>query len=135
MQLIQFIGLGALSFNYTFPVLITSPPYNWSEINSGLIACASAAGYALSFPLTFVSDRVAAYLTRKNNGIREAEMRLTVLFPAMIIAPAGLICYGMTAAKQAHWFGYMAGVAMTNWGAYFYFTNTLVSSCYRRNPP
>ena len=53
-------------------------------------------------------------------------MRLTVLFPAMVIAPAGLICYGMTAANQGHWFGYMAGVAMTNWGSYFYFTNTLV---------
>jgi len=123
-----FIGLGALTFNYTFPVLITAPPYNWSQINSGLIACANAAGYLLSFPLTFVSDLVAAYLTRKNNGIREAEMRLLVLLPAMVIAPAGLICYGETAAKLGNWFGYMAGVAMTNWGAYFYFTNTLVHS-------
>ena len=124
----KFIGLGALTFNFTFPVIITSPPYNWSEINSGLIACASAAGYLLSFPLTPLSDWVAAYLTRKNNGIREAEMRLTVLFPAMVIAPAGLICYGLTAQNQGHWMGYMAGVAMTNWGAYFYFTNTLVHS-------
>jgi hypothetical protein len=117
-----------LSFNYTFPVLITSPPYNWSQINSGLIACANAVGYLLSFPLTFVSDRVAAIMTRRNNGIREAEMRLLVLLPAMVIAPAGLICYGVTAQNQGNWFGLMAGVAMTNWGAYFYFTNTLVRS-------
>jgi hypothetical protein len=122
----QFIGLGALSFNYTFPIIITSPPYNWTQINSGLIACAGASGFLLSFPLTFVSDWVAARLTRRNGGIREAEMRLTVLFPAMVIAPAGLICYGVTAQNKAHWFGYMAGVAMTNWGGYFYFTNTLV---------
>lgn len=27
-----YIGLGALAFNYTFPVKITAPPYNWSEV-------------------------------------------------------------------------------------------------------
>jgi hypothetical protein len=50
----------------------------------------------------------------------------------MVIAPAGLICYGVTAQNQGNWFGLMAGVAMTNWGAYFYFTNTLVRdrSCF-----
>jgi hypothetical protein len=53
-------------------------------------------------------------------------MRLVTLLPAMVIAPAGLICYGMTAQNQSHWFGYMAGVAMSNWGSYWYFTNTLV---------
>jgi len=67
-------------------------------------------------------------MTRRNNGIREAEMRLVVLLPAMLIAPAGLICYGITAQSKGHWMGLMAGVAMTNWAAYFYFTNTLVVS-------
>jgi hypothetical protein len=57
--------------------------------------------------------------------IREAEMRLGVLLPAMFIAPAGLILYGFTAQRDLHWIGYMAGVAMCNWGAYFYFTFTL----------
>lgn len=52
-------------------------------------------------------------------------MRLGVLLPAMLIAPAGLILYGMTAQKQLHWVGYFAGVAMTDWGSYFYFTFTL----------
>jgi hypothetical protein len=27
-----FIGLGAFAFNYTFPIKITSPPYNWTEV-------------------------------------------------------------------------------------------------------
>ena len=27
------IGLGALAFNYTFPILITAPPYNWSQVS------------------------------------------------------------------------------------------------------
>jgi hypothetical protein len=129
---LKYIGLGALSFNYTFPVLITSPPYNWSEINSGLIAVAGFVGFVLSWPLIPLSDRVAAWLTRRNNGIREAEMRLVILFPAMIISPCGLILYGMTAEKLGSWFGYMAGVALCNWGALFYFTNTLVSQFFQR---
>lgn len=28
-----YIGLGALAFNYTFPIKIVEPPYNWSEVN------------------------------------------------------------------------------------------------------
>ena len=27
-----FIGLGALTFNYTFPIKIVAPPYNWSQV-------------------------------------------------------------------------------------------------------
>ena len=29
-----YIGLGALAFNYTFPIKIVEPPYNWSEVSS-----------------------------------------------------------------------------------------------------
>jgi len=120
-----YIGLGALAFNYTFPLKITAPPYNWSQTNSGLIAVASAVGYLLAAPFTFTSDRVAAHFTRKNGGVREAEMRLSVMLPAMLIAPAGLIVYGLTAQNNLHWFGYFAGVAMDQWGSYFYFSFTL----------
>ncbi|KAG9775169.1 hypothetical protein ABEF93_000014 [Exophiala dermatitidis] len=120
-----YIGLGALAFNYTFPLKIVAPPYNWSQTNSGLIAVGNAVGYLLAVPFTTTSDRLAAYLTKKNNGIREAEMRLGVLLPAMFIGPAGLIVYGYTAGRDLHWFGYFAGVAMVNWSAYFYFTFTL----------
>jgi hypothetical protein len=120
-----YIGLGALAFNFTFPIKIVAPPYNWSQENSGLIAVANAVGFFLAFPFTTSSDRLAARLTKRNNMIREAEMRLGVMLPGMLIAPAGLILYGFTAEKDLHWFGYMAGVAMTNWGAYFYFTFTL----------
>ncbi|GJJ08950.1 hypothetical protein Clacol_003170 [Clathrus columnatus] len=120
-----YIGLGALAFNYTFPIKITAPPYNWSETNAGLIAIGNAIGYFLAIPFSNSSDRLAAYLTKKNNGIREAEMRLGVMLPAMVIAPAGLLVYGFTAQRDLHWFGYFAGVAMTNWGAYFYFSFTL----------
>ncbi|KAG9233653.1 putative MFS transporter [Amylocarpus encephaloides] len=127
-----YIGLGALAFNFTFPLKIVAPPYNWKEESTGLIAVANAVGYLLAVPFAFTSDRFAAHLTRRNNGIREAEMRLPVLLPGMIIAPAGLILYGLTAQHDLHFMGYMVGVAMVNWGGYFYFSFTLAYAvdCY-----
>ncbi|KAK2787557.1 hypothetical protein FQN53_005006 [Emmonsiellopsis sp. PD_33] len=120
-----YIGLGALAFNYTFPIKIMAEPYNWAEQNSGLIAVASGLGFLLAFPFTSSSDRLAAYYTKRNNGIREAEMRLGVMLPAMLMSPAGLIVYGLTAERNLHWIGYFAGVVMDQWGAYFYFSFTL----------
>lgn len=113
-----YIGLGALVFNYTFPIKIVAPPYNWKAENSGLIALGNIIGYGLAIPFTWTSDRLAAYLTKRNNGIREAEMRLGVLIPAMLIAPAGILVYGMTAQHDLSWVGYFAGVAMCDWGSF-----------------
>lgn len=76
-------------------------------------------------PFLGSSDRLAAYFTRKNNGIREAEMRLGVMLPAMIIAPCGIILYGLAAEHNLHWVAYFFGVAMDQWGALFYFSFTL----------
>ncbi|KAJ5153068.1 MFS transporter [Penicillium canariense] len=120
-----YIGLGALAFNYTFPLKITEPPYNWSETNSGLIAVASFIGYLIALPFSSTSDRLAAYRTKRNNGIRESEMRLPALFPALLLAPAGLVVYGLTAQRNLHWTGFFAGVAMNQFASYFYFTFTL----------
>ena len=90
-----------------------------------MIAVGNAVGYLLAIPFVTTSDRLAAHLTKKNGMIRESEMRLGVLLPAMLVAPAGLVVFGYTAQQNLHWFGYFAGVAMCNWGAYFYFTFTL----------
>lgn len=120
-----YIGLGALTFNYTFPLKITAPPYSWSQTNSGLIAVATFLGFLLAIPFTASSDRLAAYLTRKNGGIREAEMRLGVMLPVVLLAPAALILYGFAAERDLHWVAYFFAVAMSSFGSYFYFTFTL----------
>jgi hypothetical protein len=119
------IGLGALAFNFTFPILITSPPYNWSPTNSGLIAVGTAIGYFLAIPFTTSSDRLAARLTKKNNMIREAEMRLGVLLIPLLIGPAALVLYGYAAEKSLHWIAYFVATGMSGWGSYFFFTFTL----------
>jgi len=120
-----YIGLGGLAFNFVFPIKIVAPPYNWPQSNAGLSSVATILGYLLALPLLPASDRLAARSTRKNKGIREAEMRLPVLLPAMILAPAGLILFGMAAEKDLHWIAYFMGIGMEQWAAYFYFTVTL----------
>ena len=76
-------------------------------------------------PFLSSSDRLAARLTRRNGGVREAEMRLGVILPAMVIAPAGIVLYGLAAERNLHWIAYFFGVAMDAWGALFYFSFTL----------
>ncbi|KAI1161645.1 putative MFS transporter [Nemania serpens] len=119
------IGLGGLSFNFVFPIKITAPPYNWPVSSSGLHAVGAVIGFLLAVPFTPTSDMLAAYLTRRNNGIREAEMRLGVVLPAMIIGPVGLVVYGLTAQRNLHWIGYFLGSAMASWSGYFYYNFTL----------
>ncbi|KJR89137.1 uncharacterized protein SPSK_06168 [Sporothrix schenckii 1099-18] len=120
-----YIGLGALTFNYIFPLKIVAPPYNWSETSSGLIALASLIGFVLAVPFTASSDLLAARLTRRNGGIRESEMRLGAMLPAMLLAPTGLIIFGFAAARDLHWIAYFFGVGITQFSAYFYFTFAL----------
>jgi hypothetical protein len=97
----------------------------YSQSNAGLVAVGAIVGYALSIPFANTSDRLAAYHTVRNNNIREAEMRLWALLPAVLIGPAGLVVYGMTAQKDLHWIGYFAGVAMLDWAALLFFTFTM----------
>lgn len=52
-------------------------------------------------------------------------MRLGVMLPVVLLAPAGLILYGFAAERDLHWVAYFAGVAMNNFASYFFFTFTL----------
>ncbi|RYP84312.1 hypothetical protein DL769_001227 [Monosporascus sp. CRB-8-3] len=119
------IGLGALTFNYVFPIKITAPPYNWPVSSSGFGSLGAFIGYIFALPFTDISDRLAARLTLRNDGIREAEMRLGAMLPGMIIGPVGLIVYGLTAELNLHWIGYYIGTVLTSWGGYFFFCFTL----------
>lgn len=61
----------------------------------------------------------------RNGGIREAEMRLGVMLPGMVIGPIGLIVYGLVAEFNLHWIGYFFGSGLSVFGSYFYFCFTL----------
>ena len=120
-----FIGLCGFSFSFVFPLKIVAPPYNWPQTNSGLHALATMIGFACAVPFLPTSDILAARLTKKNGGVREAEMRLGVLFPAVLAAPAGQVLFGVAAEKNLHWICYFIAIGLTQWAGYFLFTVTL----------
>ncbi|KAH8587359.1 major facilitator superfamily domain-containing protein [Bisporella sp. PMI_857] len=120
------IGLAGLVFTSTFPVIVASPPYNWPIENTGLVSLAALVGYfAAAGPFSTIPDRFSAYLTRRNNGIREAEFRLWCLVPVFFVSPASLILYGYAAERLMHWTALMAAIGMFQFGAFFYLTYTL----------
>ncbi len=49
------------------------------------------------------SDWVADFFTRRNNGIREPEMRLPAMTLALISSPLALVLYGCGIEYQWHW--------------------------------
>jgi hypothetical protein len=122
LKLLRHLTIGV---KYTVPALPVRHLLIHTQTNSGLITVATFLGFVFAIPFLSSSDRLGAYLTRKNNGIREAEMRLGVILPAMIIAPCGIILYGLAAEHNIHWIAYFFGVGMAQWGALFYFSFTL----------
>ncbi|KAF2002431.1 MFS general substrate transporter [Amniculicola lignicola CBS 123094] len=109
-----------LFFNITESVVFAAPPYlftpqqvgytNFAFVVGALIGLATAGPY---------SDWVAARATKKNKGIREAEMRLPALWFYMIVTMLSLLLGAVGYQRQWSWpliiiFGYgLAGLSVT----------------------
>ncbi|KAJ5912133.1 uncharacterized protein N7473_001436 [Penicillium subrubescens] len=60
------------------------------------------------------SDWVADYLTRRNGGIREPEMRLPAIMIGAITGPLALALYGCGIKWQMHWIVPTLGIGLIN---------------------
>jgi hypothetical protein len=110
-----------LLFNLALAITLGAPPYSWNESQIGYANFAFVGGGLIGL-LTAgkLSDWVAARATRKNGGIREAEMRLPALIPYVILTAVGLIIGGVGFTNNWHWaivviFGYgCTGLSVTS---------------------
>jgi hypothetical protein len=79
-----------LTINLTQSQAFAAPPYNFTPLAVGLtnfaLLVGALIGLATAGPL---SDGVAAWLTRRNRGIREPEMRLLSMVPYVLIMLLG----------------------------------------------
>jgi hypothetical protein len=110
-----------LFFNITESVVFAAPPYLFSPENVGYtnfaIVIGALLGLASAGPF---SDWVAARATRKNNGIREPEMRLPALWFFMVATVISVILGGIGYQRQWAWghivvWGYgFAGFSVTS---------------------
>jgi hypothetical protein len=91
-----------LLFNMTLAITLGAPPYNWNGSQIGYANFAFVGGGIIGL-LTAgrLSDWIAARATRRNGGIREAEMRLPALIPFVILSAVGLVVAGV--GFTYHW--------------------------------
>ncbi|KAH7042103.1 major facilitator superfamily domain-containing protein [Macrophomina phaseolina] len=99
--------------NATASQILSAAPYNFS---SGLVSTAYlspfvAAGLAAVWS-GWSADKLAIFLARRNGGIREPEQRLWALLLSGLLCAAGLILWGVGAARGVHWFGLIFGLGL-----------------------
>jgi hypothetical protein len=109
-----------LFFNITESVVLAAPPYLFTPAQVGYTNFAFVVGALIGLATAGpFSDWLAARATRKNKGIREAEMRLPALWPYMIVTMLSLILGGLAYQRQWKWghiivWGYgLAGLSVT----------------------
>ncbi|KAJ5666379.1 uncharacterized protein N7477_008827 [Penicillium maclennaniae] len=92
-----------------------SSTYGFEAWQSGL--CFSAAIVGCFFGIILgghLSDWVADYFTRRNNGIREPEMRLPAIMVGAITGPLALALYGCGIQYKMHWMVPTLGIGLIN---------------------
>lgn len=106
------VGWSALTFGFSSDTLLlvnllqsqafAAPPYNFPSQSVGFtnfsLLIGNIVAMAVAGPL---SDWVAMRATRKNNGVREPEMRLMALLPFIGMYIIGLVLTGV--GWQDHW--------------------------------
>lgn len=101
------------------PQLLAEPPYLWGA-NVGLINVGGLIGTVLGAIYTYLSADywVKRSAKREINGYGEPEARIPLMFPALVIAFAGSLCFGFSAqaATPKSWIGLEFGIGMISFG-------------------
>ncbi|KAI1635377.1 major facilitator superfamily domain-containing protein [Biscogniauxia mediterranea] len=99
---VSFSASGYLVVNLSQTQAFAAPPYNYSSQTIGLFNLAVLVGGLIGlFTNGPWSDWVAAYLTKRNNGVREPEMRLPAMIPYVFIMIIGSVITAV--GYDYHW--------------------------------
>ncbi|KAJ4125250.1 hypothetical protein NW754_013536 [Fusarium falciforme] len=91
--------------NATESMVLSNEPYNMSTSTVGLTFIAPLIGTTLACVYTGIfGDRFIVKMARGNNGFMEAEHRLWLFLPSLVLIPFGCILFGVGAHFEAHWF-------------------------------
>jgi hypothetical protein len=93
-----------LTINLTQSQVLSEPPYNFKPITVGFTNFAIMVGAFIGlFTAGPLSDWVSARSTRRNNGVREPEMRLPAMIPYVIIMFIGNIVVSVGYQRKWPW--------------------------------
>lgn len=112
----------ALSWNVilgaTVAQLFAPPPYGFDSDDQGLFFLSpfigSLVGVYLSGP---GGDWIANFFTKRNEGIREPEMRLPTCFVAAFFTFTGALWFGLSYEYQMHWAMPVVGAGILSVGS------------------
>lgn len=121
MVMLHYAGLVGLivTLSTVAPTFLSAPPYLWGA-KVGLINVGGLIGTVLGALFTYISADwwVKRQAKKELHGFGEPEVRVPLLFPGLIIAVAGSLCFGFSA--QAHtplaWLGLEFGSGMVAFG-------------------
>jgi MFS family permease len=72
------------------------PPYNFDAVGIGLMNVPPMIGAFFAFFVGgFLNDKSIIWLSKRNGGLYEPEMRLWLALPPALITPAGLLMFGL----------------------------------------
>jgi MFS family permease len=109
---IGFVVAVTSNVSYAFETIYGFEPYQ-----TGLCFFAAIIGSFLGIYCGgSLSERVADFLTKRNGGIREPEMRLPTIAISCITAPLALILYGVGIHYKLHWICPTIGLGLCKFG-------------------
>lgn len=111
---------GMLSFS-TIAEILMDEPYNYSTSTTGLMCLGSLVGCCLGWASGSASDYIVIYFAKRNNGIKEPEMRLYAMIFPFIFGSIGYMMYGWGAQQEDKWPVISVGIG--------FMTAQQVSSC------
>ncbi|KAM5378091.1 hypothetical protein ACJZ2D_004549 [Fusarium nematophilum] len=118
----------------TTAILLSASPYNFGNDALGLIWLSPLVGafFGSYFPGP-LNDQLMMFLSRRNSGWREPEFRLWSSLPTAFIMAAGLILYGVGAAKGLPWIAPIIGMGLVGFGLSVAAALTMASvvDCYK----
>ncbi|CAG8090507.1 unnamed protein product [Penicillium salamii] len=128
--LAQSVCISALVAVTTSSQNAFSKTYHWSVWQCGLAYIATIIGSLLSiFGSGWLSDTTADWLTRRNHGLREPEMRLPALILCSILCPLGITLYGLGIGHGLPWIVPVLGLALWAFGFLLsFYTNPWIES-------
>ncbi|CAG8157663.1 unnamed protein product [Penicillium salamii] len=128
--LAQSVCISALVAVTTSSETAFSKTYHWTIWQCGLAYIATIIGALLSiFGSGWLSDTTADWLTRRNHGLREPEMRLPALILCSILCPLGIVLYGLGIEHGLPWIVPVLGLALWAFGFLLsFYTNPWIES-------
>ncbi|KAK6613724.1 major facilitator superfamily transporter [Botrytis cinerea] len=89
-----------ISFSLLSVNIFSAPPYNLSSSQIGLTNLPQFfMGIAATMLAGWTADKIAAFMSRHNNGVYEPEFRLTLMIPAVFLSTIGFFGFGISVGQ------------------------------------